>query len=101
MHPSTVRRHVAEPREDFLARARTRREQVLALRAQGLKMREIAEQTGIPLGTVGRVIAEAKKAAQTAQDMAQKAAQEAAQEPAGQPAGQLEGEDTQAGQVAS
>lgn len=58
----TVRRIVAEPRETFLARAADRRTQVLALRAEGLKLSEIADQLDMPAGTVRRIASEAKKA---------------------------------------
>jgi DNA-directed RNA polymerase specialized sigma24 family protein len=59
---SPVRRIVAEPRETFLARAAERRAQVLALRAEGFKRAEIADQLNMPAGTVRRIAAEAKKA---------------------------------------
>ena len=64
---STVKRLVAEPREDFLARAKARRDQVVELRAQGLKHREIAAEMDVPIGTVSRLLHEAKKLAE-AQD---------------------------------
>ncbi|MGI4896142.1 MAG: sigma factor-like helix-turn-helix DNA-binding protein [Janthinobacterium lividum] len=61
---STVKRLVAEPREDFLARARVRRDRAVELRAQGLKHREIAAEMGVAIGTVGRLLHEAKKLAE-------------------------------------
>ena len=67
VHPATVRRIMAEPREDYLARARARRKQATELRAQGLKHREIAAEMDVPIGTVSRLLHEAKKQAQ-AQD---------------------------------
>lgn len=75
VHPTTVRRAMAEPREDFLARAAARRSQALELRDQGMKQREIAEAMGVPIGTVGRLLWEAKKleAAQAEEQMPQSA----------------------------
>ncbi len=64
VHPRTIRRIVAEPREDFLARAKARRDRAVELRAQGLKHREIAAEMDVPIGTVGRLLHEAKKLAQ-------------------------------------
>jgi transposase len=64
LHPVTIRRLMAEPRGEFLARAKARRDRVLELRAKGLKHREIAEELGVPIGTVGRLLHEAKKSAQ-------------------------------------
>ncbi|KLL95136.1 replication protein RepB [Rhodococcus sp. IITR03] len=57
----TARRLVAEPRKDFLERAQARRMQVVELRAQGMKYREIAEQLGISTGAVGRILHDARK----------------------------------------
>lgn len=62
--PRTIRSLMAEPREDYLARAKARRERVVELRAQGLKHREIAAELGIPIGTVGYVLHQAKKLAE-------------------------------------
>lgn len=59
--PRTVKRLVAEPRDDFLARARARRDRAVELRAQGLKHREIAAEMDVPIGTVSRLLHEAKK----------------------------------------
>ncbi|GAB3603690.1 hypothetical protein GCM10027586_06850 [Kineococcus gypseus] len=64
--PATVKRLVAEPREDFLARAQARRDRAVELRAKGLKHREIAAEMDVPIGTVGRLLHEAKKLAQAA-----------------------------------
>ncbi len=57
----TARRLVAEPREEFLERAEARRMQVVGLRAQGMKYREIAEEMGISTGAVGRILHDARK----------------------------------------
>ena len=59
--PRTIQRAYAEPRHEFLARAAERREKVLALREQGLKYREIAEELKIPLGTVKTILHQAKR----------------------------------------
>lgn len=52
----TIQRMMAEPREEFIKRAEQRRENILELRSQDLKMREISEQLAIPIGTVGSII---------------------------------------------
>jgi DNA-directed RNA polymerase specialized sigma24 family protein len=55
-----IRRVVAEPRDEFLARAAQRRERVMALRGEGKKYREIADELGLPMGTVKTIIHHAK-----------------------------------------
>lgn len=45
--PRTIRRIVAEPRDDFEARARARQTEALALRAQGLSYAQIAATMGV------------------------------------------------------
>lgn len=65
--PRTIRRIVAEPRDEFEARAASRRKQAAELRAQGLKYREIAEQMGISVGAVGALLNIARKAEDDAQ----------------------------------
>lgn len=63
--PRTIRALVAEPRDEFLARAKVRREQAVQLRSLGLKHREIAEEMGCSIGTVGRLLYEARKSAES------------------------------------
>lgn len=62
--PSTVKRMIAEPREDYLARAKARRERAVELRTQGLKHREIAAEMDLPIGTVGYLLHQAKRLAE-------------------------------------
>lgn len=62
IHPRTVRKLVAEPRDKFLARAAERRKRVLELRTQGLKLREIADEVGMTTGGVGTILHHARKA---------------------------------------
>lgn len=57
----TARRLIAEPRDQFLERAELRRKQVVELRAQGMKYREIAEELEMSTGAVGRVLHDARK----------------------------------------
>ncbi|WP_380176988.1 sigma factor-like helix-turn-helix DNA-binding protein (plasmid) [Kineococcus sp. DHX-1] len=64
--PRTIRDIVAEPRDEYLARAKARRDRAVELRAQGLKHREIAAEMDVPIGTVGRLLHEAKKLTETA-----------------------------------
>lgn len=55
---STVRRLMAEPRDQYLARANAKREQVAELRAEGLSVRVIAEKLEISKSTAGRYVQE-------------------------------------------
>lgn len=55
---STVRRLMAEPRDQYLARANTKREQVAQLREQGFSVRAIAKKLEISKSTVGRYVQE-------------------------------------------
>lgn len=64
--PRTVQRLMAEPRDQYLARANTKREQVAELRAEGLSIRAIAEKLAIPRSTVGRYVQEYEHKAQVA-----------------------------------
>ncbi len=57
----TIQRLVAEPRDDYEARARERRNRAAELRKRGLQYREIAETMGCSIGTVGRLLYDARK----------------------------------------
>lgn len=57
----TIRKIAAEPRGDFEARARQRRERAAELRASGLKYKEIAEEMGISSGAVGALLHDARR----------------------------------------
>jgi len=57
----TIRNIVAEPRDDYEARARERRNRAAELRKQGLLYREIAETMGCSIGTVGRLLYDVRK----------------------------------------
>lgn len=50
--PRTIRRTVAESREDYLSAAEKRHQRIRELRAEGLSMRAIAEELNISVGTV-------------------------------------------------
>ncbi|WP_226360940.1 hypothetical protein [Pseudonocardia sp. ICBG1142] len=56
----TVRAIAAEPRAEYLARAKARRARVTALRDQGLAYKQIAEATGETLGMVGKLLSDAR-----------------------------------------
>ncbi|WP_432537883.1 helix-turn-helix domain-containing protein [Kineococcus arenarius] len=58
----TVRRLMAEPRAAYLARAQERREQAVALRAEGLTQAQIAARLGISRQSVSRLLQEAARA---------------------------------------
>lgn len=64
----TVRRIVAEPRDEFLARATRRRAQAVELRSQGMKYREIADEMAVTIGTVSSLIHGARKEQQRHRD---------------------------------
>ena len=57
----TAQRLIAEPRAEFEQRARARRDQAVELRAQGLLLREIAEQMQTTVGAVGGLLDRARK----------------------------------------
>ena len=60
--PETVRRKIAEPRYEFIARAAARRAEVVRLRAEGLTFPQIAEHMGKSVGAVTMLAQRAKKA---------------------------------------
>ena len=62
--PRQIRRIVAEPRAEFLARAARRRETAARLRAEGMTYPEIAAEMGITPAIVGRLMADVRKAAE-------------------------------------
>ena len=56
----TIRSLMAEPREEFLNRAQQRRIQAGKLRAQGMQYKDIAEEMGLSIGAVGRLVRDAR-----------------------------------------
>jgi transposase len=70
----TIQRLFAEPRHNFLDRAQQRREQAVGLRERGLTYRQIAEQMGCTVGTVGRLLHDARKYSAGASDGSERAA---------------------------
>lgn len=52
VHPTTIRRTVAQSREDYLTEAAERRARIRAWRAEGLSMRAIAVKEGVTPGAV-------------------------------------------------
>ena len=48
----TIQRAIAEPREDFEARAAERHARIRELRTEGKSMRAIAAEVGVSVGTV-------------------------------------------------
>lgn len=61
---STIMRWTAQPREDYLAEAATRRQRIHALRAEGLSMRAIAEREGVTVGAVHYALHKQEETAQ-------------------------------------
>lgn len=59
--PRTIQRLFAEPRTDFLDRAKARRDRAVELRNSGMKYREIADEMSVSIGTVGRLLHDARK----------------------------------------
>ena len=58
----TVQRIVAEPREEYLARAAALRAEVMRLReVEKLPYKQIAEQLNVPSGTARRIVALERK----------------------------------------
>ena len=54
----TVRAMIAEPRDQYLARANHKRKKSAELRAEGFSVRQIAEKLGVSKSSVGRYIKE-------------------------------------------
>ena len=61
VHERTIRAMVAEPRSEYECRAKVRRSLAVKLRLQGLTYREIADNTGDSVGTVGCLLAQARR----------------------------------------
>ena len=57
----TIVRLMAEPRDEFEARARQRREHAAQMRREGKTYKEIAEDMGISTGAVGALLHIARK----------------------------------------
>jgi transposase len=60
VHPRTVQRIVAEPREDFEARARARQGEALALLESGFTYRQVAERLGITRSSAAGLVHRAR-----------------------------------------
>ena len=58
----SVRDVIAEPRDDFEARARARQMQALGLREQGMTYQAIADQMGISRGAAAGLVHRARQA---------------------------------------
>lgn len=58
--PRTIRRIIAEPREDYLARAQAKRERARQMKAEGASIKEIQEALGVSQATAYRYLADAK-----------------------------------------
>lgn len=57
----TVRRLVAEPRDNFETRARERRQRAAELRNSGWSYKQIADEMGCSIGAVGSLLHIARK----------------------------------------
>jgi DNA-binding CsgD family transcriptional regulator len=57
----TVRNIIAEPRDEYEARASDRRKRVIALRQAGHTYTEIAAEVGMTVGGVGTLLHHARK----------------------------------------
>lgn len=58
----TIRRLMAEPRGSYEAQAQAHREQIIALKRQGMKQRDIASTLGVTPGLVSIRLREAREA---------------------------------------
>lgn len=56
--PRTIRRIIAEPRDEYLSNAQKRREKIRELRKAGLSYRAIAHEVGCAVGTVHNALAD-------------------------------------------
>lgn len=56
----TIQRTVAEPRDEWEARARKRHERIRELRAEGMSMRAIATEVGVTVSTVHYALSKAQ-----------------------------------------
>ncbi|MCH9729469.1 MAG: helix-turn-helix domain-containing protein [Actinomycetia bacterium] len=54
--PRTIRRIIAESREDWLERTQSRYQQIREMRATGMSMRAIAAELGCAVSTVHRAL---------------------------------------------
>ncbi|AYF78141.1 HTH domain-containing protein [Nocardia yunnanensis] len=52
----TIRRKIAEPRDDYVARAAAQRERAQQMRADGASYRAIADELGVPIGSVSSLL---------------------------------------------
>ncbi len=68
--PRTVQRIMAEPRSEFLARAAANRVRALELREQRHTYAEIATIMGLSIGSVSKLLYDARKHATTKQGQA-------------------------------
>jgi len=59
----TVRNIIAEPRTEFLSRAAAKRKMAVELREQGRTYSEIATTMGLAIGSVGKLLYDARKQA--------------------------------------
>lgn len=62
----TIQKYMAEPRDEYEARANERRRLIAEKRAQGMTMRAIAAELGVSLGLVATYSKEADQAANPA-----------------------------------
>ena len=60
-HPRTIRKLIAEPREEFIARAQQRRKKAAELRATGMPYQQIADEMGIAIGSAATLVHWARK----------------------------------------
>ena len=57
----TIRNYVAEPREDWEARGRSRQDEALALLESGLTYSQVAQRLGITRGTAAGLVHRARR----------------------------------------